>query len=111
MFVTEHKIDVEDLPAYLIDGHHPELVKSGSAGTSVGQAVGSLEAHEQMLVTNALERAMGNQSEAARLLKTGRDALRYKMKKFNLDRNRNAIRCPNAEEARISPRLRSPFGR
>jgi DNA-binding protein Fis len=37
-----------------------------------------------MLVAGALERAKGNQSEAARLLRIGRDALRYKMKKFNL---------------------------
>jgi DNA-binding protein Fis len=31
-----------------------------------------------------LERVGGNQSHAARLLRITRDALRYKMKKFNL---------------------------
>jgi DNA-binding NtrC family response regulator len=33
----------------------------------------------------ALSRANGNQSEAARILKIGRDALRYKMKKFGIE--------------------------
>jgi two-component system, NtrC family, response regulator AtoC len=44
----------------------------------------SLEENERVLVAGALERAKGNQSEAARLLRIGRDALRYKMKRFNL---------------------------
>jgi DNA-binding NtrC family response regulator len=44
----------------------------------------SLEANERLLVVQALERAGGNQSQAARLLRIGRDALRYKMKKFQL---------------------------
>jgi DNA-binding protein Fis len=35
-------------------------------------------------VADALARSGNNQSEAARLLGIGRDALRYKMKKFNL---------------------------
>ena len=34
---------------------------------------------------NALEAAAGNQSKAARLLRIGRDALRYKLKKHNLE--------------------------
>jgi DNA-binding protein Fis len=37
-----------------------------------------------MLVTRALEKTNGNQTQAARLLKITRDTLRYKMKKFNL---------------------------
>ncbi len=32
-----------------------------------------------------VEPAGGNQSEAARILRIGRDALRYKLKKYNLD--------------------------
>jgi DNA-binding protein Fis len=32
-----------------------------------------------------MESAGGNQSEAARILRIGRDALRYKLKKYNLD--------------------------
>jgi len=37
------------------------------------------------LIAEALEQAKGNQSEAARALRIGRDALRYKMKKHGLD--------------------------
>ena len=45
----------------------------------------NLEEVERMLVETALHQAHGNQSKAARLLKVSRDALRYKMKKFNLE--------------------------
>ncbi|HLW54555.1 MAG TPA: sigma-54 dependent transcriptional regulator [Candidatus Angelobacter sp.] len=44
----------------------------------------SLEEHEKRLVTEALAQAGGNQSKAARQLRIGRDALRYKMKKHGL---------------------------
>jgi DNA-binding protein Fis len=44
----------------------------------------SLEEHEKQLLRNALDQAHGNQSEAARHLRIGRDALRYKMKKYGL---------------------------
>jgi DNA-binding protein Fis len=44
----------------------------------------SLAEHERQLVVSALEKANGNQSHAARALGIGRDALRYKMKKYGL---------------------------
>lgn len=44
----------------------------------------SFEEVEKQLVVEALARAEGNQSKAARRLKIGRDALRYKMKKYGL---------------------------
>jgi two-component system, NtrC family, response regulator AtoC len=44
----------------------------------------SLEDNEKMLLTRALEKTAGNQTQAARLLRVTRDTLRYKMKKFNL---------------------------
>jgi two-component system, NtrC family, response regulator AtoC len=44
----------------------------------------SLEDHERTLLTRALEKTSGNQTQAARLLRITRDTLRYKMKKFNL---------------------------
>ncbi|MFQ5664305.1 MAG: sigma-54-dependent transcriptional regulator [Terriglobia bacterium] len=44
-----------------------------------------LEEVERMLVEQALKEAHGNQSQAARLLDISRDALRYKMKKFQLE--------------------------
>jgi len=36
------------------------------------------------MVMDALSQSAGNQSKAARQLRIGRDALRYKMKKFGL---------------------------
>ena len=44
----------------------------------------SFEQHEKQLLTQALAQANGNQSQAARHLRIGRDALRYKMKKYGL---------------------------
>jgi DNA-binding protein Fis len=44
----------------------------------------SLEEAERMLLVRALEKTKGNQTQAARLLNISRDALRYKIRKFNL---------------------------
>jgi DNA-binding NtrC family response regulator len=44
----------------------------------------SLDAVEETVVRNAMIRAGWNQSKAARLLDVGRDALRYKLKKFGI---------------------------
>jgi DNA-binding NtrC family response regulator len=50
---------------------------------------GTLEEQERTLIIRALEGAGGNQSQAARSLRIGRDALRYKLKKHNLDTARS----------------------
>ncbi|GAB4292950.1 MAG: sigma-54 dependent transcriptional regulator [Myxococcota bacterium] len=44
----------------------------------------SLEEVERQLIVEALQRAEGNQTKAAKLLGLTRDTLRYRMKKFNL---------------------------
>ncbi len=63
----------------------------GMAAPTSGAAVSqfpneglSLEENEKQLLTRALEKTGGNQTQAARLLHITRDTLRYKMKKFNL---------------------------
>ncbi len=61
------------------DGRRVPLWEIPAAGTQ-------LEGVEQMLVEQALKQAHGNQSQAARLLDISRDALRYKMKKFGLEK-------------------------
>ncbi len=78
MIASGDAIDVVDLPQYLVDaaGGQPSLVE--------GATPESLASHEKQLIAEALERAGGNQSEAARALRIGRDALRYKMKKHGL---------------------------
>jgi two-component system, NtrC family, response regulator AtoC len=44
----------------------------------------SLEELEKLLIQYALKKSAGNQTRAARFLKTSRDTLRYRMKKFGL---------------------------
>jgi DNA-binding NtrC family response regulator len=82
MIVMGDTIDVIDLPEYLRNAGSPD--QSPSIVPNAAVAATSLQEHERALVSDALERANGNQSEAARLLRIGRDALRYKMKKYNL---------------------------
>jgi DNA-binding NtrC family response regulator len=82
MMVLGDTIDVGDLPPLGDVITHPSA--EAAAASPVGYAPESLEENERMLVMQALDRAGGNQSQAARYLRIGRDALRYKMKKFQL---------------------------
>jgi DNA-binding NtrC family response regulator len=93
MMATTDLIDVEDLPASL--RHHERTVGAAAGNSheaeqhgdpaSLGGSSGvSFDEHEKGLLADALERAGGNQSEAARLLRISRDRLRYKMAKYNL---------------------------
>jgi DNA-binding NtrC family response regulator len=82
MMAMSDTIDMQDLPSYLrshagADESHPTLAPAPEAGTLAEQ--------ERLLILRALETARGNQSEAARILRIGRDALRYKLKKHNLE--------------------------
>ncbi|HUA84851.1 MAG TPA: sigma-54 dependent transcriptional regulator [Bryobacteraceae bacterium] len=82
MMTMSDTIDVQDLPPYLQAGsEHIGPVEAPSFPPEVG----SLEEQERLLLIRALEAAGGNQSRAARILRIGRDALRYKLKKHNLD--------------------------
>jgi DNA-binding NtrC family response regulator len=45
---------------------------------------GSFDDHEKNLIVNTLKETGGNRSEAARILRIGRDRLRYKMTKYKL---------------------------
>ncbi|MBW8746721.1 MAG: sigma-54-dependent Fis family transcriptional regulator [Acidobacteria bacterium] len=72
-------IDVDDLPANIIDACSEVLVSASEPGTSV------LENQERVVMERVLRESNWNQSEAARKLGIGRDALRYKMKKHGLN--------------------------
>jgi DNA-binding NtrC family response regulator len=81
MMALGERIDVQDLPDYL---------RSPVRGSSPAAAIEPLDevtfdAHEKRLIADALRKANGNQSEAARALRIGRDALRYKMKKHGIE--------------------------
>jgi len=84
MMTLGDTIDVQDLPPYLLTegqpGHDPADVLIPEADS----VAGTLEAQERALIQRAMQAAAGNQSQAARTLRIGRDALRYKLKKHNL---------------------------
>jgi transcriptional regulator with PAS, ATPase and Fis domain len=44
----------------------------------------SLEAMEKTFLLDALKKAYGNKTQAAKLLKISRDTLRYRIKKFKI---------------------------
>jgi DNA-binding NtrC family response regulator len=84
MMVMGDTIDIHDLPEYL---RTPEESSVAAAKPVSAPPMGaeSLEDQERRLIVEALQAAGGNQSQAARLLRIGRDALRYKVKKHNLE--------------------------
>ena len=73
-------IDAQDLPEYLRNPFR----QTAEAHAEMAQPDESFESHEKRLLAEALDRAGGNQSQAARELRIGRDALRYKMRKHGL---------------------------
>ena len=96
MMTTGDRIDVPDLPERLVQAwksglDHPD----GTPDTPTAPPVESnmpnnagcskLAAQELELIARALSETGGNQSQAARRLGIGRDALRYKLKKYSLD--------------------------
>jgi len=77
-------LDEEDLPDEISGSAAPAAVDSAGDGFKLPQGGYPLERMEFEMVRQALEKAGGNQTRAARLLSISRDALRYKIKKFNL---------------------------
>jgi two-component system, NtrC family, response regulator HydG len=76
MLTNSPTIDVEDLPENLVHANRtPEANRDTSS---------ALAEQERRLLKDALRASGGNQSEAARRLGIGRDALRYKVKKYEL---------------------------
>ncbi len=87
MMTMSEVIDIDDLPATVRKGEaHKFAAEAGAEnGTdSSSAAAPSLEDHEKELLMDALARANGNQSEAARILRISRDRMRYKMAKYSL---------------------------
>lgn len=77
MLTDDSVLDVEVLPDQLVR----EQIDSQALKNDSGSILAN---QERRLVVEALHRAAGNQSEAARQLGIGRDALRYKMKQHGL---------------------------
>jgi DNA-binding NtrC family response regulator len=84
MMAEGEEIDAGDLPSALLGDGAASEASVTVAAVVADDSDPSLAEHERQLVATALERAKGNQSKAARALGIGRDALRYKMKKYGL---------------------------
>ena len=84
MMVMGDTIDIQDLPEYLRAGTNAAMAPSAPPAARIPMPEGSLEDHEKRLLEDAMAAACDNQSEAARALRIGRDALRYKLKKHGL---------------------------
>jgi DNA-binding NtrC family response regulator len=82
MMAMGDTVDIQDLHAYLRTLAPQEELRQTPAPAAQG---GTLAEQERQLIIRALETAGGNQSQAARILRIGRDALRYKLKKHNLE--------------------------
>jgi DNA-binding NtrC family response regulator len=84
MMTLGDTIDVQDLPPYLqAAGRIGADPADRSVADQAESVTGTLEEQERALILRAMQAAGGNQSQAARMLRIGRDALRYKLKKHN----------------------------
>jgi DNA-binding NtrC family response regulator len=79
VMVVGDMIDVQDLP-YL----HSLAGAPLPLGATPEAGLATLGDQERRLIIRAFEEAGGNKSKAARLLRIGPDALRYKLKKHGL---------------------------
>ncbi len=75
MLTDNEQIDLDDLPPEIVDR---QIAAAREPAGSV------LEDQERDAVQRVFRETSGNQSEAARRLGIGRDALRYKLKKFDV---------------------------
>ncbi len=83
MMTMSDVIDVEDLPRSIWRQNGGTQAPAGESSQGSDSSA-SFEDHEKGLLVDALARAGGNQSEAARILKISRDRMRYKMAKYDL---------------------------
>jgi DNA-binding NtrC family response regulator len=80
-------MEISDFPAYLSSGEGgfgSPLDRIPLPADLTGPASDFLEEFEYRLIQQALNDCKGNQMRAARMLRTTRDRLRYRMKKYGL---------------------------
>jgi transcriptional regulator with GAF, ATPase, and Fis domain len=78
------RIEVENLPREIRQYHQAEAVPLSGAFRLPEQGL-SMDDLEADLIKQALSRALGNRSKAARLLGLSRDTLLYRMKKYAIE--------------------------
>jgi transcriptional regulator with PAS, ATPase and Fis domain len=81
MMVMGPTIDIPDLPPFIQKKETTQPLLAAQPDASLNP----LEEQERALIIRALQASGGNQSRAARELRIGRDALRYKIKKHGLE--------------------------
>ncbi|WP_321476554.1 sigma-54 dependent transcriptional regulator [uncultured Paludibaculum sp.] len=89
LYATGTQLQPEDIRL----DHAPRRAVPGNGGNGNGSGLVSdflpegisLEEHEQQLIREALRRAAGNKSQAARLLGLSRNALRYRLSQMGLE--------------------------
>jgi len=70
----------------LLPAHLPREVTGGADETSKARSESGLWGYEKALIVKALKENNWNQSKAARALGISRDNLRYRIKKFNIEK-------------------------
>jgi DNA-binding NtrC family response regulator len=75
---------VADLPQYMRQGIAGAGAPLPAAQPARAEGELSFDEQERRVIEQALDRAGGNQVQAARILGITRDKLRYKIKKHNL---------------------------
>ena len=79
-----NEVGLDSLP-WKIKGEHKRPARAGEPGVVVLPETGiDIDVVERDLIVQALEKTSQNQTRAARLLGLTRDALRYRMKKYEL---------------------------
>jgi DNA-binding NtrC family response regulator len=80
-------LEASDLPIRISEPGSALPVSRGAGEyvVKLPQSGANLEEIEKELIIQALAYANGNKTKAAKLLKTSRDTLRYKVKKYNLE--------------------------
>ena len=81
MMASGEVIDLADLPDSMTGAGQPAAPVAPETADGI---YNTLEEHERMLIVKAFEQSGNNQSRTARILRIGRDALRYKLKKYKI---------------------------
>ncbi len=81
---SEEYILSDHLPSELMEPAATSSQSAGSAHVSIPEGGIDIEEVERELIKQALDMTKGNQTRAAKQLNLSRDALRYRMQKFNL---------------------------
>ncbi len=79
VMATGRQLDAKDIR---FDAHRARAVTSGELALPEGM---SLDQYEQELIRQALKKADGNKSQAARLLGLTRNALRYRLTQMGME--------------------------